>query len=298
MSEAVNARKELLDSIERMVGAIRDNQAVQSVATGLENKGRFASIKGALSGANDKDLAGMVKALGGSLETTQTVVQVMLRLQTRKEHLLREFHSVLVDKIVNIQSDTKTLDSNQRAVALEIVSALQEQVEDQLLQYETIDQHELRLDALDDELSRLSSEESRLRQSLKEFDEQLSKKIDILDSRLDTSNGNFEKELIAINARVHEVVSAIECIQTDFVSIRVSQDELRNSIEREVSLQNNSVDAFGEKLGQLAALQKVFEEKLGQFEAIERARSSWGNLIRQHSIALIGVLLALVAIFR
>lgn len=298
--EAANARKELLESIDKIVDAIRDNQAIQRTAQGLKDKGAWASLKGAISGANDKDLAGMVKALGGSLETTQAVIQVMLRLQTRKEHFLREFHSVLVDKIIKIQTDTKTLDSNQRAAALEIVSALQDQVEDQLLQYETVDQHELRLSAIDDELSRSSVAEGELRQSLRNLDDQLSCNVDALHRGLKAHEEKLGAEIIAINARTQETLSVVGEIQktwmVNLASIRASQEELRNSIKYEQQQQKLAANAFYEKLEQIVVREASLEKRLDQIGAHLAARSTWIGRLQQHSIGIAALLVALIAV--
>ena len=212
LAEVASARKELFASLDKIVDAIKANQLTQGDAQRLANRSTWENVRGALSGANDKDLAGMVKTLGGSLETTQSIVHVMLRLQTRKDLLLREFHSVLVDKIAKIQSDTQTLDSNQRTAALEIVSALQDQVEDQLLQYETIDRHEQRLNAVEAtepmriaELGLIRMSQEALQIALERAQQQQDASTESLFGKLEqlaAQQSSFENRLIRIEAHL------------------------------------------------------------------------------------------------
>lgn len=163
--EIASARRELTKALDDIVAAIESNREQQSNARDLKNKGQLSIIWGSVSGANDRDLAKMIKALGGSLENTQKAVQVVLRLQSRKDHVLREFHSVLVDKIHKIQGDTHILDANQQS-AVDVLCEFQEQIEDQLRHHESVERHEVRIAELTAELKRKENELQEGLQSL------------------------------------------------------------------------------------------------------------------------------------
>lgn len=278
LDEVANARQELVASIDNMVNAIKDNQNIQEMAQDLANKGLWGSITGTISGANDKDLARMVKNLGMSLETTQTIVQVMLRLQTRKDCVLREFHSVLVDKIVKIQDDTKTLDSNQRAVAIEIVSSLRDHVEEQLRHYEAIERHEVQINIIENQLAKACEAEGEFRKSISDLDDKL------------------KVEIVARDTQIRGLQVAVNNIQTkhseEFDSIFASQERLRNSIEFVEREHKSSIDAVSKKLEQIVEQGNSLGQRLSQIEAHIDANSTWISRLLRHSFGIIGLLVA------
>ena len=96
-SEVANARRELQQALNNMDIAIRKNKSTQVLTDDLRKKSKFAAIVGSLSGSTDRDIAKLVSDVCKSLEATQIAVQIMLRLQTRKDYVLREFHNVLVE---------------------------------------------------------------------------------------------------------------------------------------------------------------------------------------------------------
>lgn len=111
----------------------------------LESRGWWGQMTSGLSGSTDKEMATLVEGLGSSLEVTQKVVQVMLKVTTQKSQVLRGFNDALVNKIAKITEDTRTLDGNQKVVVKEFLSQLQKQVFEQIQQQEMVDSHELRL---------------------------------------------------------------------------------------------------------------------------------------------------------
>jgi chromosome segregation ATPase len=208
-------REDLSKSLDDMIAAIQGNRAVQDMAQNLGEKGFWSSLPRVISGANDKDLAGMVKALGGSLETTQKVVEVMLRLQTRKSLFLREFHSALLNKIEKIHSDTKTLDSNQY-VALDVMVTLRDHVADQLQQFETVERHEYRIGELVERADRAGLAEQELREGAAALDNQVAN-LKRAEAHLSGEVEEAHRELIslstelkALDAKGNEQVQAIE----------------------------------------------------------------------------------------
>lgn len=305
-----NAREELLKAVETMIAAIDANKAVQEMASSLSQKGLWASFTGVVSGSNDKDLAGMVKRLGGSLETTQAVVQVMLRLQTRKYSVLRDFHSALLDKIGKIQGDTRTLDSNQRAAALEIVSALRDQVEDQLRQCEAVERHELQLEKIGLELERAVEVDSEFRENLRALDNQalslrnaeahLSREVETLQHGFNGLGDELQAEVIKVDHRMRRIEAGLDDLQSkrvqDLNAAGAWQERLRTSIERDRQEIRSSIDALSLKLDQLITQGASLERRVDQLEGAMAAKSSWRGRLQQHAMGLVGLCIALVAV--
>lgn len=247
--EIASARLELTKAIDDMVKAIASNQNLQTKAGELEGRGRWAAIKGAISGANDRDLATMVKELGGSLETTQKAVQVVLRLQSRKDHVLREFHSVLIEKIQMMQADTRTLDANQQA-AVDVLCDFQDQIEDQLLHHEAVDRHEQEIAEL---TAKLTRKENELRQDLQALDGQtlsLKSASDHLAGEVDT----LAKELSA-----HALLSA---------------KELKSLSENQQALNDDLISLKSKCAGEITALQSAGQ---GMMELVDGLRKQYAS---------------------
>jgi chromosome segregation ATPase len=268
--ELKNARESLLRGLDDIITAVKANQSVQKKADELGEKGWFSSLGGVISGANDKDLASMVKTLGGSLETTQAVVQVMLRLQSRKDRFLREFQSLLIDKVVSIQSDTKTLDDNQRATALGIVSALQDQVEEQLRQYAMVDQHERSLKDISDKLDKNDLADEEFREALtvlgrnisnlKNAESHLSNQIEALQSRL--------KDQVDEQLRRYDLIDQHERLLKD-ISDRLHKNEVGDQefrealtgLDTQTSNLKNAEAHLSSEIGHLRSKLKVTEDE-------------------------------------
>lgn len=305
--EQDNARKELLDGIDNLVVAIRANKDIQNTADDLVGRGRFKSLTGAISGKNDKELAEMVKNLGGSLETTQIVLQVMLRIQTRKDHLLREFHSVLVDKIIRIQSDTQTLDSNQKTIALEVVSALKDQVEDQLQRYETVDRHEDRLREIDVVLNRATVTEDEFRESIKALDHQVvcltnmdthfSQEVDRLRQELGRIDVALRTEVANVDQRWHKVTNDLRDVTNkqadDITAIGASLKEIINTIESSRRDLGSSVGHLSERIDKLVASGDSLEQRVKVLESNLAAMCTWRGYLRQQALGLVSLLVIL-----
>lgn len=305
--DALNARKELIDSIDKLISAVKNNKDVQRTADALTDKGWWGSFTSSISGSNDKDLAGMVNKLGGSLETTQAVVQVMLRLQTQKDNVLRDFHGALVDKILKIQADTKTLDKNQRGAALEIISALKEQIEDQLRQSDMVDRHELQIQEVS---SIITSVEEEFRGRLKALENQcasLKKSDDYLSCEFDEFQVRIKELAVRSAADQIEAANQTRSIQEDIRSLEVrhmegvntvaaAQEKLRNDV---VFLRQRLTSATGDFSGHInhqIALMATFEARLAQIESEFVRGSTWSARLLRHSFGLVGILIGIAGL--
>jgi len=125
--------------------ALANTKEAKSLAAKVENKGGWESFKGSFSGKNDKEIAEAVRKLGGSLEVTQDILNVVLKANTAKNVHLKGFHQVLVEKVLSLQTNSSKLDSNQKnsnQAALSIAMALKAQIEEKIRHAEMIDNHE------------------------------------------------------------------------------------------------------------------------------------------------------------
>ena len=122
----------------------------------------WGAFKASVSGETDKGLANMVEHLGASLGLTLSALRVTLKVQTEKNKLLRGFSNALVEKIGRIQSDTHTLDNNQKQVALAFLGELQAQIDEQIRQQDLVDNHESKLQEIEQLCQRYEDRDATL----------------------------------------------------------------------------------------------------------------------------------------
>ena len=120
-------------------------EKVKQLKEDLKGQNWWGTLKSSFTGEADKGLAMMVEDLGSSLGLTQSVLRVILKVQTQKNRMLRDFSDALVNKMFKIQQDTNTLDGNQKAAALNFLEELQTQIDDQIRQQDLVDSHEAAL---------------------------------------------------------------------------------------------------------------------------------------------------------
>lgn len=206
LMRAKTDEQEISDFAAELEGALKElekafaekklvDEQLQTLQKDLDGRGFWGQLKNTFSSKTDKELAVMVKGLGASLGLTQSVVRVMLKIQTKKSRMLREFSDTLVRKILSIQSDTNTLDSNQKQAALFFLGEMQEQIYEQIRQQELVDSHESRLGdheqwqrgkderdaSLVDRLSHIEAEKAVLKQQI----DSLEPKLDVLEMSVD-----------------------------------------------------------------------------------------------------------------
>ena len=137
---------DLAAALDGITKSLESNQKNQESLKGLEEKlkerGFWSAITAKFGSETDQEILGHMISLCGTLPVVQGAIQVILKVQTQKNHLLKHFNNTLVDKIARIEGDTKTLDVNQRAAALAFLCELQYQIEDQLEQADLVQTHE------------------------------------------------------------------------------------------------------------------------------------------------------------
>ena len=128
--------------------SMKAREKMHALKSELQDRNWWGAFRANFNGQTDKELANNVQVLGQSMETTQKVIRVMLQVQTQKGRLLHTFSDALVGKITKIQTDTQTLDGNQRAAALAFLEELHQQVQEQIRQQDLVEQHDQQLQEL------------------------------------------------------------------------------------------------------------------------------------------------------
>lgn len=138
----------------------------------FNKRGFWAQIGGTLSGSNDIDLSHMIGSVSKSLQITQRVIEILLKIQSEKNVVLKEFHRAVTDKIVDLQSNDNIIDLNLRDNLLTVFEHLQKQVEDKLLQADQIESHKSKIAKLEDRLQQqdclLQSQAAALHQQIQQ----------------------------------------------------------------------------------------------------------------------------------
>lgn len=269
--------KKLMD----LQDALSTSKSVQSLADTLKNKGVLNNLWGSFSGSNDKELAEMVKYLGGSLETTQIILELVMKVQNIKNKFLRDFHKALVEKIVLINNDTAMLDTNQRQAAIAIVSELRDQVADQIEQQAIVENHQKKLQQLDGYVVQkdvLDEEQSEKIRSLENRAQQI--------IRTDEEHQRLIEELKAAHASKDEL-DRIQTQRIDTLSMTV--------IDLEVDSEKHQ-----RAIGLLESQQSLMAQQLRALDAAYREQTSIRAVIMRNLLPgtafLIGLLGLLASI--
>ena len=143
LNDFVAKLDEALVEVRKAADISKDvNGKIISLNQDLANRGMWTQAKAVISGQNDKDLATMVERLGVSLQLTQSAVKVLFSVQGQKHRMLRQFHTVLVEKISLVTADNATLDEAQKKSVLMFLDELETQINDQLEMQDTVDRNE------------------------------------------------------------------------------------------------------------------------------------------------------------
>lgn len=212
----VNFEKQFVD-LEK---ALTNTKEAKSLAASVENKGGWDSFKGSFSGKNDKEIAEAVRKLGGSLEVTQDILNVVLKANTAKNVHLKGFHQVLVEKVLFLQTNSSKLSSNQNnsnQAALSIAMALKDQIEEKILHAETIDNHEKEINSLKD----ISSQKELL-------DNLQSKEIEALKSEVSHKEALDDKQSLDIESLLVNTQEIKQLDQSQSIAI----NELKEQVAR------------------------------------------------------------------
>lgn len=139
--------------IDELDKAIQLTKDAGELASRVQEKGMFGTLLGSFNGSNDKQLAESVKILGASVETTQKIIEVILKVNNVKNQYLKSFHSALTDKILTMSKEMDVSYGNQKnakQASITIATQLRAQIEEKIKHSEMIDEHE-------DEISQLQN---------------------------------------------------------------------------------------------------------------------------------------------
>jgi chromosome segregation ATPase len=207
----------LREDIELLVtdiqSASQKSVAVTQQADAFSHRGFWAQLSGSLTGRNDVDLSQMIGAVGESLQVTQRVVEILLKIQSEKNVVLKDFHRAVTEKIVDLQSNDDTLDLNLRDNLLDVFQHLQKQVEDKLEQAAMVEAQKIRIAKMEYELQQqeaIVTAASRdvdrmtnaLECALQQVDEQR-KTVDVLEEKID----NLSNQLTIAEQRLSTLPS-------------------------------------------------------------------------------------------
>lgn len=251
--ELAKFEREIHEHIEDLAKSVEVSKGVAAEAAKYETRNGWKVLWGVFSGSNDKNLASMVEKLGGGLSTTQKVLELLLRLQTRKTNLLRRFHAALVEKIAALAGDAVTLDENQQDqnfLARMILSDLRDHVAEQVEHHERVLRHDQMLDelqlrvkrseeveasfsvqldaterralALTSDASRLRDDVTQLRKSLMERDAQWDREVNRLQADLARLESSSQKKLDELSETVarqqrdlQAIAATVDCLERE-----------------------------------------------------------------------------------
>lgn len=126
------------------------HERIEDLADELKERGFFGALWATASAKTDKELALQVKAVAASLRTTQSVLDVILRIETRENRLLDSFSKAVVDKIEKITSDTLVLRGDQKSAALAFLEMLNARINEQKQLQSTVLAHTEQLERVDE----------------------------------------------------------------------------------------------------------------------------------------------------
>ena len=98
----------------KLRAAIQRNKGLRAKLDAIQNMGAWSAVWGALSGGNDRDLAEMLSEYGASLETTQSVVQLLAQVHKSRPMCCAAF-GALVEQIESIVASVGALDADGNA---------------------------------------------------------------------------------------------------------------------------------------------------------------------------------------
>ncbi|MCG8910290.1 hypothetical protein MJ122_23895 [Pseudomonas sp. DP-17] len=270
-SDFLSFYREFDKRLDDLKDALARSKNTQTLAEALRGRGGFQNFIGGVTGRNDKELAEMVGDLGSSMEITQGILQMVMRVQNTKNRHLRDFHRSLVDKIADLQSDSATLDSNQREAAIAIVSELSDQVRAQLEQQEIVESHQKKLEHLDrfeaDTVSLNERRDERVSElesasiQVSRMVEQQQKTIDALRSALAERD-----ELLRFSAKRHDAQAA----ETEALTLQLGR------LDKTIRL-------LGQEQGVLA-------DRVGSMEKVLDDSRSIKSLVLRNLLPLLAVL--------
>jgi hypothetical protein len=127
--------------IDKLDNALKASKDVQILAIKIQNKGFFSALGDGISGKTSKEIAGAVRDLGASVEVTQKIISLSLKVSHIKNEKLKDYSLALKDKITRLDKETETCNLNLKGAkkaTLIIVMQLKTQIDEKLKQEQEI----------------------------------------------------------------------------------------------------------------------------------------------------------------
>lgn len=297
LDEALVFQRDFETHFKNLTDAVARSQSVGALASSVGKKGTLSMVWGSLNGKNDKELAQMVNSLAGGLETTQVVLQMVLKLSHRKNGFTRQFHEVLVNKIAQLGKDSATLDSNQREATIAILEELDNHVYAQLQYQEQVEAHNSHLERLDAYVESADLAVGNLNHTVSALQNSVLK--------LDAATSNLDQRLAGLSADVHKQKMHAAAQQ------RLVEDHL-TKIESDAAEQQSEIAALSFTSAEYAGRSELMEEKLAQLERLlgEQQKkndllettiahfSSAKSMLLRHAVAVLALGLAVFSVLK
>lgn len=262
--------KDFVEALKKLDTAIRRHKTTNQQLKDFNDQGTWDSFWGGLSGQSDKDLAKLVAALGESLETTQTVVQILTQLHTVNNNVLRGFNAALVAEIKNLQADASTLEGNQNG-ALTVLYEFKTQI-DELLD-------------LAAGYERCSLEVDRLSSAQEAHEEQVF-----------GAHIRYENSLAAQEDNLAQLRRELKSYDE---SRKKSSEQMGTALKRLASFTKSvgeNIASVEAKMETLTARQTRYDERISYLEQKTSGEPSWSRKLGKHVFSIVAILLATAAL--
>lgn len=186
---------------EKLENAIKEKNKAKDLATEIVRQGGLKFVAKQISGGNTKDLANSINHLGFSLEIIQAIIETILKVERCKSDSLRPFYDAITEKIIQLESNSNTLDKNDQSAndaILHIARNLKQQILEKTQQAETLRKH-------DYEISQLHQEHIVLTQKFDEMEQKC--------ERLHASFMELHQNLIKINDKTQSLTHGINDLE-------------------------------------------------------------------------------------
>lgn len=311
----VNQENQLVDAskirdiskqIDELDKAIQKTKDAEKLASRVKEKGFFSMLGGTFDGSNTKDLAESVKILGGSVEITQKIIQVILEISNEKNQVLKGFSQALTDKILSLSEEMELTHGNQKnakQATIIIATQLRAQIEEKIKQSEMIDQHEVEISQLHEFVrtkDTLDEEQSAAILNLKEkikikddLDHNQSQEIYSIKNIIEQNENIDQKQSKDIQI-LKEISISKEMLDNqqsdDIIKLKDNFTKINSSYE----IQSQKIYVLTEKN---EALQKAIELTTSNFNEYVALCNSSAYKLKIIALPLISIFIASVALY-
>lgn len=279
---------------------------IQNLSETLKNRNWWGAVKANFNGQTDQELATSVQALGGSLETTQKVLRVLLKVQTQKGRLLQTFNDALVNKIAYIQTDTQTLDGNQRAAALAFLGEMYEQVQEQIRQQHLIDQHGQQLQ----DLSQWQFEKNNLDAEIVQRIDQQGKENSCWQIQKEQHDAETTRQLISLQDSAETLNQAVIDLGEWCKGKQREDQELHSHIAQAEQQVSEQYVQMADSIAKILTVQQRLEDhaqsvhqrvealqaRLEELNRVQIHAKSFTAVLRRQSLSLVALAVAIAAL--